>query len=106
MTQYVPVALAKLVRARAGYKCEYCRLPQSSQEAAFHIDHILPQAAGGATVADNLALACVTCSLRKAARTFAYHPGSKRRAPCSIHGEIFGLTIFAGLSAVVFWVSR
>jgi hypothetical protein len=44
-------------------------LPQSSQEATFHIDHILPRVAGGETVEDNLALACVSCSLRKGART-------------------------------------
>jgi predicted secreted protein len=34
----------------------------------FHIDHIVPEIAGGATIADNLALACVSCSLRKGAR--------------------------------------
>ncbi|UIE40425.1 HNH endonuclease [Leptodesmis sichuanensis A121] len=34
----------------------------------FHIDHIVPVVAGGETTADNLALACVSCSLRKGAR--------------------------------------
>ena len=29
----------------------------------FHIDHIKPLAADGQTVAENLALACVSCSL-------------------------------------------
>jgi hypothetical protein len=78
MSEYVPVALAKLVRKRARDRCEYCRLPQSSQEAAFHLDHIEPHFTGGLTVADNLALACVTCSLRKAARTYARDPLSKQ----------------------------
>ena len=71
MSQHIPKSLSDLVRQRAHGLCEYCRLPQSSQEATFHIDHIQPQSADGPTVPDNLALACVTCSLRKAARTKA-----------------------------------
>jgi hypothetical protein len=81
MSGYVPAALAKFVRERANRSCEYCRLPQSSQEAAFHVDHIKPVSARGTTVANNLALACVTCSLRKAARTHARDPLSKERVP-------------------------
>lgn len=61
--------MARAVRIRAKECCEYCLLPQASQEATFHIDHILPRAAGGETVETNLALACVSCSLRKGART-------------------------------------
>ena len=38
-----PAALRRLVVERAGGQCEYCRLSQESQEAAFHLDHILPQ---------------------------------------------------------------
>jgi hypothetical protein len=71
---HIPAALASLVRQRAGELCEYCRLPQSSQEATFHIDHISPRWAGGLTKEDNLALACVSCSLRKSARTKARDP--------------------------------
>jgi hypothetical protein len=69
------------VRNRAIDACEYCRLPQSSQEATFHVDHIQPTAAGGMTTAGNLALACVTSSLRKAARTGARDPQSQEFVP-------------------------
>jgi 5-methylcytosine-specific restriction endonuclease McrA len=65
---HIPANLLRFVRRRAGDLCEYCRLPQSSQEATFHVDHIKPRTAGGTTTPNNLALACVTCSLRKAAR--------------------------------------
>ena len=51
------------VMLRAGYRCEYCRLSQLGQEATFHIDHVVPRAAGGPTTSDNLALSCVSCSL-------------------------------------------
>jgi hypothetical protein len=44
------------------------------QEATFHIDHIVPVKAGGPDTGDNLALACVSCSLRKAARQTAIDP--------------------------------
>jgi HNH endonuclease len=64
----IPIALRRLVIHRSGDRCEYCGLSQAGQVATFHIDHILPEVAGGETIADNLALACVSCSLRKGAR--------------------------------------
>ena len=71
---HIPIALQREVRLRAGERCEYCRLHQAGQQATFHIDHIRPQARGGATAADNLALACVSCSLRKGARIAVADP--------------------------------
>ena len=70
----IPVSLARKVRERAGAACEYCRLSQSEQEATFHIDHIHPTVLGGTTRFDNLALACVSCSLSKAARISVRDP--------------------------------
>jgi hypothetical protein len=61
---------------RAGGRCEYCRLAQEGQEAAFHVDHVVPRAVGGATSLENLALACVSCSLRKWAKQTATDPES------------------------------
>ena len=81
MSEHVPAVLVKLVRRRADDHCEYCFLPQLSQEAAFHVDHIQPRCDDGPTTAENLALACVTCSLKKAARTQARDPVSKARVP-------------------------
>jgi hypothetical protein len=73
---YIPVGLRRLVIQRAAVRCEYCRLSQEGQEATFHTDHIIPVTAGGATAAENLALACVSCSLRKSARQTAIDPQS------------------------------
>ena len=75
----IPARLRRLVVSRAGERCEYCRLAQKGQEATFHIDHILPKAAGGRTSAANLALACVSCSLRKEARRSGIDPNTFRR---------------------------
>lgn len=77
----VSASLHAEVVLRAGNRCEYCRLSQLGQEAAFHIDHVIPRAAGGPTEADNLALACVSCSLRKWARLTAPDPDSGAEVP-------------------------
>ena len=66
---------------RAHGRCEYCGLSQLGQEAAFHVDHVVPRAAGGPTVSANLALACVSCSLRKSARRWAPDPAGGEEAP-------------------------
>ena len=69
------------VEHRAGGRCEYCRLSQLGQEAAFHIDHVVPRAADGLTTLDNLALACVSCSLRKWAKRTATDPDGGEELP-------------------------
>ncbi len=47
------------------------RISARLRRAEFHIDHVVPVVDGGATKLENLALACVSCSLRKAARRVA-----------------------------------
>jgi 5-methylcytosine-specific restriction endonuclease McrA len=72
--RHIPAHLQRIVLRRSNGRCEYCQLAQAGQEATFHIDHAIPVAAGGKTVADNLALACVSCSLRKGAKQTAVDP--------------------------------
>jgi hypothetical protein len=72
----IPAVLRQFVIQRAENRCEYCQLSQEGQEATFHIDHITPRVAGGETAAENLALACVSCSLHKSARQTAIDPHS------------------------------
>ncbi len=64
----ISAALRRLVIQRSGDRCEYCTLSQAGQIATFHVDHVIPDSAGGETSDDNLALACVSCSLKKGAR--------------------------------------
>jgi HNH endonuclease len=75
----IPASLRRLIIQRAGDRCKYCSLSQAGQAATFHIDHILPAVAGGQTVADNLALACVSCSLCKGARQMIEDPETGRK---------------------------
>ena len=72
----IPRALRDEVVSRAADRCEYCGLAQQGQEATFHIDHVTPRAKKGPTTVENLALACVSCSLRKGARTEALDPST------------------------------
>lgn len=76
-----PVSLQRRVRERAAELCEYCRIMQAYQEATFHIDHIVPRSAGGQSVFQNLALSCVSCSLRKGARQAADDPETGQTVP-------------------------
>ncbi len=81
-------------------------LSQLAQEATFHIDHVVPQAVGGPTALDNLALACVTCSLRKGARQTVVDVEGEaevpifnpRREAWSMHFRWAGVRVF-GLTA-------
>src|SRR6476661_6606248 len=70
----ISTSLRDEVILRADNRCEYCRLSQVGQEATFHLDHVIPRDAEGPTTSDNLALACVSCSLRKWAHQTAPDP--------------------------------
>src|SRR5436305_2014023 len=42
--------------------CEYCRMPQKYDDAAFEIDHIIAKKHEGLTISSNLALSCFWCN--------------------------------------------
>lgn len=69
------------VVARAGDRCEYCRMHQSLQGATFHVEHVSPRSAGGTDDESNLALACPSCNLAKSNRTSAVDPDTSQPAP-------------------------
>ena len=92
----IPTSLRQLVIRRAGGRCEYCQLSQTGQEATFHIDHVFPIAFGGQTEFENLALACVSCSLRKGARIAAIGPETGIEAHLFIRGRKYGQTTSNG----------
>ena len=49
MSTYIPIVLTSQVVERAGNRCEYRGLSQLGQEATFHVDHVQPVVAGGAS---------------------------------------------------------
>lgn len=62
------------VEARACQRCGYCRMHQALQGATFHVEHIIPSAAGGSDELTNLAWACPSCNLKKSSRLTAIDP--------------------------------
>jgi hypothetical protein len=61
---YIPRALRQFVTVRAQGLCEYCQTAQTIV-IEMEIDHIVPEAAGGLTDAENLCLACISCNTFK-----------------------------------------
>jgi len=62
---HIPAALRRLVRERAGERCEYCLIPESVTFSPHWIDHVVAEKHGGKTEAENLANSCVLCNQRK-----------------------------------------
>lgn len=65
MSRAIPDTLRRKVAERAGYRCEYCLVPERFLATVFHIDHIRSIKHGGATVSENLAYACPHCNQNK-----------------------------------------
>jgi len=70
--------LAQLVRIRAKFQCEYCRMPEIVAMTDFEIDHIIARSHGGETNAGNLALACFHCNSFKGPNLAGIDPHSRR----------------------------
>ena len=79
----IPVSrqLRRLVAARAGYRCEYCHLPEAYTSARHTVDHIIAVKHGGPTEPDNLALACVECNASKGSDIATIDPESGELVP-------------------------
>lgn len=67
----IRASLRSRVRLRAQGKCEYCKISEQAQVAAFHCDHCKPEIAGGETTLSNLAWACPRCNGHKGSKEFA-----------------------------------
>lgn len=50
------------VAERARGRCEYCHAPEQVFNSVFEVEHIHPEAHGGASDYDNLALSCFACN--------------------------------------------
>ncbi|WP_199533423.1 HIT family protein [Rhodovulum sp. 12E13] len=60
---YIPGSVRYEVLKRAKYRCELCGAHED--QAALHIDHILPRARGGSDDISNFQALCVTCNTNK-----------------------------------------
>jgi 5-methylcytosine-specific restriction endonuclease McrA len=72
----------RLVRERAGDRCEYCQLPQQqSPLASLQVEHIRPKKHQGSDSLENLALACIDCNLHKGTNIAGFDPDTDKLTP-------------------------
>lgn len=78
---YIPAELRRRVTEEGRARCGYCLAAQTIVAVPMHIEHIVPLAAGGQTVPENLWLACPLCNGYKGAQTQAVDPETGERVP-------------------------
>lgn len=71
---YISPALRRLVEERANYRCEYCLLAAGVAFFSHEVDHVIAVKHGGATDADNLAIACWRCNRYKGSDLGSFDP--------------------------------
>ena len=77
----IPRSLRQRVVAESRNQCAYCHTLTSVTGARLVVDHIIPQAAGGETVWENLCLACHSCNEFKGAQVEAQDPLTGESVP-------------------------
>lgn len=65
MSRYMSTELRREVSERAGFRCEYCQLPERAAMVKFQIEHIIALKHHGLTISENLAYACPICNASK-----------------------------------------
>jgi hypothetical protein len=78
---YIPIELRRLVRERARGCCEYCLFPEAYSLAVHELDHVVGEKHGGASIADNLALACILCNKYKGSDLTSVDPETNAIEP-------------------------
>lgn len=76
---YIPADMRRSVAEAARYRCGYCLSSQAIVAIPMHVEHIIPLAAGGKTVVENLWLACPLCNGYKGTQTHAVDPDTGER---------------------------
>lgn len=70
----IPSSLRQLVIERAQGKCEYCLIHQDDSIYSHEVDHVIARKHGGQTVAENLALSCLSCNRHKGSDLTTFDP--------------------------------
>ncbi|MGH7966294.1 MAG: HNH endonuclease [Candidatus Binatia bacterium] len=79
--QAIPRAVRRLVRDRAGNRCEYCQHPASHACSPYACEHVLPSARGAGNTPAELAWACPACNSHKYTKTDACDSQTGRVVP-------------------------
>ncbi len=71
---YIPKGLRLRVAEEARHRCGYCLTQEAVVGAPMEVDHLVPEALGGHTEAENLWLSCSLCNDHKGDRIAALDP--------------------------------
>ncbi len=77
----IPPELRRLLAERDKNRCAYCLTTEENCGSRMHVDHIIPETAGGKTTLDNLCLACFSCNVHKSANQKGLDPLTKTTVP-------------------------
>lgn len=75
--------LRREARERAGDRCEYCRIPRSTDLLPFQVDHIIAEVHHGETAITNLAWSCFDCNVYKGTNLAGVDPDTGLIVPLS-----------------------
>lgn len=73
--------LRELVRQRANFRCEYCRVPEQLSTHQFEIDHIRARKHHGRTVFSNTCFSCARCNGAKGPNVAGFDPDTEDLVP-------------------------
>ena len=73
---YLPAAVRNLVRQRAQFRCEYCRLAEADASYPHEPDHLIAEKHGGYSDVHNLACSCLNCNRFKGSDIASVDPVS------------------------------
>lgn len=79
--KYVSRKLRRSIHSAAKLRCGYCCAHLHNVGQIFHLEHIIPEAAGGLTIKENLWLSCPLCNSFKNKKTFGVDPETKEEVP-------------------------
>jgi len=74
----ISAPLRRRISEQAQHRCGYCRCSDTATGTPLEIDHIIPEAAGGSSIEENLWPACVMCNKIKGMQTHAHDPATAR----------------------------
>jgi len=73
--------LRQRVSEAAAHRCGYCQAQEIVVGYPLHVEHIVPEAASGPSVEENLWLACSVCNNAKGSQTAGDDPVTGERTP-------------------------
>ncbi len=77
----VSLELRKQLEKRNNKRFMYCLSSEENCGLRMHIDHIIPESAGGAMTPENLCLACFSCNVYKGAKQICNDPLTQKAVP-------------------------